>query len=125
MVQCPDGHMFCKACICAFSQERLGSRNAKIKCMDQDNCPLEISHGQLKLCLPAKLFTLYERIKQDEEIAAAGLDNLEECPFCDYKCVMENEMERLFHCMNEDCGEVSCRQCKKKVGRRPSVSCFS
>lgn len=115
MIQCPDGHMFCKSCVYAFCQERLGSRNAKIKCMNQDGCPLEMGHAQLKICLPPKLLLLYERIKQDEEIAAAGLDNLEECPFCDYKCVIENEMERLFHCMNEDCGEVSCRNCKKKV----------
>lgn len=27
--------------------------------------------------------------------------------------VIENENERLFNCQREDCGTVSCRQCKK------------
>lgn len=60
---------------------------------------------------------LYERVKTEEELTAAGLEGLEECPFCDYKCVIENDMERLFTCLNDDggCGVVSCRECKKPV----------
>jgi hypothetical protein len=116
MIQCPDGHLFCKACVFAFCKERLGQRNAKIKCMDsQTDCQLEFMAAQLQLCLPPRLLALYERVKQADEISAAGLDNLEECPFCEYKCVIDNENERLFHCVNEDCGVISCRTCKKKV----------
>lgn len=114
MVQCPVGHLFCKACVLAFSQERLGQRNAHLKCMDQGTCDREFERGQLGLCLPPKLMALYERIKQAEELAAAGLADLEECPFCDFKCVIENEQERLFHCLNDECGVTSCRSCKKK-----------
>lgn len=62
---------------------------------------------------------LYERVKQQKEIEAAGLEGLEECPFCEWKCVLEasNEEEKLFRCGNEvgGCGVVSCRICKKKV----------
>ncbi|KAG8784528.1 hypothetical protein FRC15_003122 [Serendipita sp. 397] len=114
MIQCPEGHLFCKACVLAFSQERLGQRNAKIKCMNQDDCTTEFGRAQLEQCLPEKLLGLYDRVKQDDDIAAACLEGLEECPFCDYKCVIENEMERLFHCLNDDCGIVSCRNCKKQ-----------
>jgi len=60
---------------------------------------------------------LYERIKQRSEIEAAGLEGLEECPFCEFKCVIEASMEeeKLFRCGNDDggCGVVSCRECKK------------
>jgi TRIAD3 protein (E3 ubiquitin-protein ligase RNF216) len=116
MVQCPDGHLFCKACVFAFCKERLGQLNARIKCMDsQTDCQLEFMTAQLQLCLPPRLLALYERVKQADEISAAGLENLEECPFCEYKCVIDNENERLFHCVNEDCGILSCRGCKKKV----------
>ena len=62
--------------------------------------------------------SLYERVKQQKEVEAAGLEGLEECPFCEWKCVIENEQERLFRCGNEEggCGVVSCRGCKKVVG---------
>jgi TRIAD3 protein (E3 ubiquitin-protein ligase RNF216) len=75
---------------------------------------------------------LYERVKQRKEVEAAGIEGLEECPFCEYKCVIENEHEKLFTCRNEEggCAAVrfvymvpslgchltlpfSCRQCKK------------
>jgi len=69
--------------------------------------------------LDSKLMDLYERVKQQQEIENAGIDGLEACPFCEWKCVIEasNEEEKLFRCGNEDggCGIVSCRICKKEV----------
>jgi len=62
--------------------------------------------------------SLYERVVQQKEVAEAGLEGLEECPWCEWKCVMEAEREqdRLFRCGNEEggCGVVSCRFCWKK-----------
>lgn len=62
---------------------------------------------------------LYERVKQQQEIENAGIEGLEACPFCEWKCVIEvsNVEEKLFRCGNEDggCGAVSCRMCKKEV----------
>jgi NAD-dependent DNA ligase len=69
--------------------------------------------------LTAKLMELYDRVKQNKDIEAAELENLEECPFCEYKVVIDNENEKLFRCENEDCGAVTCRGCKKLV----SVHC--
>jgi TRIAD3 protein (E3 ubiquitin-protein ligase RNF216) len=50
--------------------------------------------------------SLYERVKQTKEVEAAGIEGLEECPFCEYKCVIENEQEKLFACRNDECGAV-------------------
>ena len=50
-----------------------------------------------------------------KEIEDAGLEGLEECPFCDFKVVIDNEEEKLFRCQKEDCMAVSCRACKKLV----------
>jgi len=52
--------------------------------------------------LDAKLLELYGRVKQ-KEIEDAGLEGLEECPFCEWKCVIEasREEEELFRCGNE------------------------
>lgn len=83
--------------------------------MDQSGCKLAFPESELGRFLTPQLFTLYQRVKQRKEIEAAGLENLEECPFCEYKVVIENESEKLFRCENTDCGAVSCRECKKPV----------
>ena len=118
MIQCPDAHLFCKSCMSTYAETQLGSHDYKIICMDQSGCKLPFPQSELKRFLSPKLWSLYERVKQQKEIEAAGLEGLEECPFCEYKVVIENEQERLFHCQNEDCGAVSCRACKKLVSRR-------
>ncbi|KAI6141308.1 hypothetical protein BKA82DRAFT_4204623 [Pisolithus tinctorius] len=113
MIQCPDAHLFCKSCMTSYSSTLLGEHNPNIVCMDQSGCKLPIPESELKRFLSSKMLELFERVKQRKEIEAAGLENLEECPFCEYKCVIDNEMEKLFRCENAECGAVTCRACKK------------
>ncbi|KAJ6623544.1 hypothetical protein B0H10DRAFT_1786528 [Mycena sp. CBHHK59/15] len=115
MVQCPDAHLFCSSCMTSYAETLLGSHDHKIVCMDQSGCKLPFPDTELIRFLTPKLMALYERVKQTKEVEAAGLEGLEECPFCEYKCVIENEQEKLFTCRNEEggCAVVSCRQCKK------------
>ncbi|KAI0820517.1 hypothetical protein BC628DRAFT_1330161 [Trametes gibbosa] len=113
MVQCPEAHLFCMSCMNTYTETKLGEHDLRIVCMDQSGCKLPFPDSELRRFLSPKLLELYERVKQCKEIEAAGLENLEECPFCDYKVVIENENERLFRCENKTCGAVTCRQCKK------------
>ncbi|KAF7294852.1 hypothetical protein MIND_01023100 [Mycena indigotica] len=113
MIQCPDGHLFCAPCMTQYAETLLGSHDIRIVCMDQSGCKLLFPIDQLRRFLTPKLLELYERVKQNKEVAAAGLEGLEECPFCEFKCVIENEQEKLFNCRNDDCGAVTCRQCKQ------------
>ncbi|KAG2134049.1 uncharacterized protein EDB93DRAFT_1173254 [Suillus bovinus] len=113
MIQCPEAHLFCKSCMSSYASNLLGEHNPNIVCMDQSGCKLLFPQSELERFLTPKLLELYHRVRQHKDIEAAGLENLEECPFCDYKCVIENEMEKLFRCENVDCGAVSCRECKK------------
>ncbi len=104
-----------------YAETLLGAQNHEIKCMDQSSCQELFPQSELERFLSGRLMDLYLRIKQRKEIAAAGLSGLEECPFCEFKVVIENEHEKLFRCQNEECLSVSCRQCKKAV----SLSIFS
>lgn len=115
MVQCPDAHLFCRTCMISYVSATLGQHDANITCIDQSGCKLPFSDKELARFLTPKLLSLYHRTKQTKEIEAAGLDGLEECPFCEYKVVIENPNEKLFRCENEDCSIVSCRACKKVV----------
>ncbi|THH31727.1 hypothetical protein EUX98_g2465 [Antrodiella citrinella] len=113
MIQCPDAHLFCKTCMTSYAESKLGAHDIKLLCMDQSDCKLPFPDSELRRLLTPTLLSLYERIKQSKEIAAAELENLEECPFCEYKVVIENDQEKLFRCENANCGAVSCRQCQK------------
>jgi TRIAD3 protein (E3 ubiquitin-protein ligase RNF216) len=115
MIQCPDAHLFCSACMTTYASGLLGAHNVNIVCMDQSGCKLAFPLSELQRFLTPKLMELYHRVQQMKEIEAAGLENLEECPFCEYKVVIENEHEKLFRCENSDCGAVTCRGCKKLV----------
>lgn len=116
MIQCPETHLFCMNCMRSYASTLLGTHDPNIKCMDQSGCKALIPYSELRRFLPEKLMALYERVKQRKEVEAAGLDGLEECPFCEWGCVIENPEEKLLRCENTDaCGAVSCRQCKKLV----------
>lgn len=115
MIQCPETHLFCVSCMTTYASNLLGAHDPNIICMDQSGCKLPFSESELHRFLTPKLLALYERVKQRKEIEAAGLENLEECPFCEYKVIIENPMERLFRCENEECGAVTCRECKRLV----------
>lgn len=113
MIQCPEAHLFCTDCIISYASTLLGSHDARIACMDQSGCKELFPESELRRVLPPKLIGLYDRVRQLRDIEAAGLENLEECPFCEYKCVIDNPEEKLFRCENADCMAVTCRECKK------------
>lgn len=102
-------------CVSRYAAGKLGEHNANLTCMDQSGCQLAFPESELRRFLTPKLLELYDRVKQRKEIEAAGLENLEECPFCEYRVVIDNEQEKLFRCEREDCGAVSCRACKRLV----------
>src|ERR1700722_1057361 len=116
MIQCPEAHLFCRSCMKKLAANKLGAHDPDITCMDQSGCKLPFPDSELQRFLTPKLLALHERIKQQKDVEAAALEGLEECPFCEYKVVIENEQERLFRCENAGCQVVSCRQCKKEVG---------
>ncbi|KAH7107635.1 hypothetical protein BKA62DRAFT_610679, partial [Auriculariales sp. MPI-PUGE-AT-0066] len=116
LVQCPDAHLFCIACVRFYVEQKLGDGLATFKCMSSSEpaCEASFSEAVLSRIIKSKTMELYHRVCARRDLQAAGLDGLEECPFCDYACVVENAEEKLFRCQREDCGEISCRKCKKR-----------
>ena len=48
-------------------------------------------------------------------IFQAGLDGLEQCPFCPFATIMDEskEQNKVFTCLNPECGKESCRLCQE------------
>ncbi len=64
MIQCPEGHLFCKSCVVAYASNQLGLQDIKLKCMDQSGCSLLYPESELRRVLPEKLIALYDRVSQ-------------------------------------------------------------
>ncbi|KAF8956902.1 hypothetical protein BDZ97DRAFT_144963 [Flammula alnicola] len=124
LAPCPFNHLFCSDCISRYASTKLGEDNASLECMHSSGCAEPYDPSVLPRVLPRKLLEQYERVQQRLEIEQAGIEGLEECPFCEFKCVMEvsKEEDSLFWCANEEggCGLLSCRLCKKKDHRPKS-----
>lgn len=112
MVQCTDGHLFCKECVGSYASTMLGSLDANLQCMERSGCREVFPESELRRVLSPALFSLYCRVKQDQEVKSAGLDNLQECPRCDFKVVIEDSSQAVFWCLDQRCLAVTCRECK-------------
>lgn len=70
--------------------------------------------SQLQRALPPKMHKkLLDRIA-DLEVRKAGIENLHQCPKCDYMAEIENQDEKIFKCMNPECGKETCVLCKEE-----------
>ncbi|KAJ3501364.1 hypothetical protein NMY22_g18954 [Coprinellus aureogranulatus] len=97
---------------------QLGNGNTDFLCMDTSGCNLPFQESDHLRFLSLKLVALRNRLILRHDLEAANLDSFEECPFCNWGCIIEIpvDSEPLFWCGDGEngCGVVSCRKCKKK-----------
>ncbi|KIM89250.1 hypothetical protein PILCRDRAFT_34787, partial [Piloderma croceum F 1598] len=115
MIQCKDGHLFCRDCVTAQAGTAVGSRQRDILCMDGTGCRQPFPATELQKCLDIRTYDLWQKIVQAEDIAAADLRGFEHCPACDFGMIFEvgHHVAPLFKCLKSDCRLVTCRRCRK------------
>ncbi|EDU40328.1 ubiquitin conjugating enzyme 7 interacting protein 1 [Pyrenophora tritici-repentis Pt-1C-BFP] len=108
-------HFYCMECPRRQIETQLGESRCRPKCFGVENCNGTFSRRQLQEVLSDKTFERLENLQQREDLAAAGLDFLSECPFCDFKMeCLPVEVDKEFRCQNAKCGKTSCRLCEKE-----------
>ncbi|KAJ4986687.1 ring finger domain-containing protein [Stagonosporopsis vannaccii] len=118
MISCSgkDMHLFCMNCPKQYIETEMGQSKCRPKCFASTECKGTFSRAQLQQVLDAKSFERLEHMQQQQDIAAAGLDFLSECPFCDFKAECPPvEEDKEFRCQNTKCGKTSCRLCDKET----------
>lgn len=83
-------------------------------------CLALFPESELSKCLSTKSLAALHKIRMEKEVdSALAADSLDKCPFCPFACIIDRpfEEEKLLRCMREECGKVSCRNCKR-VSRR-------
>jgi hypothetical protein len=114
MVQCNEGHLFCRECLKKYIEETVfGQGQTEVHCLDGSGCKERFAISQLQRALPPKMYKkLVDRIA-DLEVRKAGIENLHQCPHCDYMAEVANPDEKVFKCMNPECGKETCILCKE------------
>lgn len=120
MITCQSDelHAFCYSCINAYVRSQVGMMKHETKCVASTTaCNATFTWPDLCAALEEGLSRKLEHLRQRDDIAAADIEGLSECPFCDFKAICPPvEQDKEFRCANTPaCGKVSCRLCKRET----------
>ena len=105
-------HFFCLTCAKTYVEGEIGMGRCRPLCFADPDCHGNFLRWQLQGFLGEKSFDRLDHMQQQQDLAAAGLDFLSECPFCDFKAECPPiAVDREFRCENPKCGKISCRIC--------------
>ncbi|KAL6706833.1 hypothetical protein ACN47E_005169 [Coniothyrium glycines] len=108
-------HWFCMECPKRQIENEMGQSQCRPKCFATSDCNGTFSRSQLQQILSETTFERLEHMQQMEDLKAADLDFLSECPFCDFRMECPPvEIDREFRCQSTKCGKTSCRLCQKE-----------
>jgi TRIAD3 protein (E3 ubiquitin-protein ligase RNF216) len=106
---CEAGCMFCRDCVRRGSEVQIADSKSIISCLIScgENIPLPV----LQTVLPALMFSKLVQRRQMEEVQAAGLKDLVQCPACSFATIMSDPEDKVIVCGNQECGKMTCRIC--------------
>jgi len=110
---CEGDHMFCRVCVRRGCEVQIGENKHKMVCF-QDGCEKEFPVSMLQLVLKPRLWQRLLQRRQAEEVTAAGLADLVQCPACEFAVEMPDPGYKVVECGNPECGKVTCRDCKEE-----------
>ncbi|KAI9782754.1 MAG: hypothetical protein M1835_003946 [Candelina submexicana] len=111
-----EPHFFCLECARRNASNEIGQSRHKLCCMDSSGCKAEFQRAQIVRFLDDKTLKALDRIKQQDDIRLAELEDLVHCPFCDFAAICPPvDVDREFRCHNQECEKVSCRLCKQET----------
>ena len=113
MFPCRNGHRFCSECIKRAAEVAVGEGKTSLCCLGQCEDSFELS--TLQLALDSHMFSKWLKKIQLAEVEKADIEGLERCPFCEFATIMDTtpEENKIFRCLNPECGKESCRLCKE------------
>ncbi|ESO87151.1 hypothetical protein LOTGIDRAFT_55132, partial [Lottia gigantea] len=122
MVQCYDGHLFCKSCLQSYVREAVfGSGKLDLRCMTE-SCDTNFPESQLQCCLETDVLEKYQERVREENLNLADLEDLVRCPNCEYAAIMDSG-DKVFRCQNIHCLKETCRFCKEEWKDHIGIPC--
>lgn len=109
-VICPQSCICCVPCVIKSVEISYGEGKLDFPCLT--DCGSDYNIQSLQKILPPNLFSKVAQKKALEEIKAAGIKDLEYCPFCEFATIPAED-SKIFKCLNPDCMKESCLLCKE------------
>ena len=115
MIVCEKGCKFCPGCVKKGAEIQMGQSKSKILCLMLTACGGEIAIKDLTNVLTEKQVKKLESMKQQEELKAAGIENLFNCHACNFAVIIDpDNTDKVVMCQNPDCGQETCRSCGER-----------
>jgi len=112
LVQCSDGHLFCKDCLQRYAEQTLfGDGRSSLRCMDSSGsepCGGRFSEDTLASVLSPQVFQQYQEALARDALQAAQLA-LVGCHGCGLQVLMDEDAGSVLRCLR--CSRETCRQC--------------
>eukprot|EP01039_Chlorochromonas_danica_P006965 gene6965-7706_t len=116
MVQCSEGHLFCKNCLKHYAEQTVfGNGRSHLQCMNTtgDPCSGYFPDSMLQLALPPKVWEKYSEALTRDALKAAQLDDLVVCHDCQLQVEMPEEAGNILTC--PECHKRTCRLCGEEA----------
>ena len=111
LVQCTEGHLFCKGCLQRYAETTLfANGKTELRCMNTtDDCAGIFSELMLKRSLSEKVFAKFNEALARDAIKAAKIHGIVSCHKCQYQCEMSENAGNILFCPS--CSASTCILC--------------
>jgi len=115
VVQCSDGHLFCRHCLQKYAEQTLfGDGRTQLKCMcTTETCTGHFSERTLAVALPPQVLAKLEEAITKKMIAEANLEDIITCHSCSLQVELPMDAGKVLTCPK--CAKQTCRDCKDEA----------
>jgi len=112
VIQCSEGHLFCKCCLQKYvEQQLLGNGKSALTCLSAEQCLGSFPDSMLQSALPEKILLKYFEAQTRDALKESmsgltGGDYLVTCHHCSLQLLMPKDSDTIFacpHCSKETC----------------------
>lgn len=108
LVQCPEGHLFCKKCVEHQIETAIGEGRSTIKCLSMDGCENCLTIAELERTMPDNLVKRLFQTEAMNELYKADLEGIVKCHKCGYMVFFEG---REVPMVCPECKSKTCAMC--------------
>ncbi len=114
LIQCSDGHLFCKNCLKHYVEETVfGGGRSNIKCMSSDGCHGFFPDSMIQAAVSDKVFAKYSEALTRDALKAADINDIVNCHNCQLQVSLPIDCGIVLVC--PDCRAETCRLCGEEA----------
>mmetsp|Transcript_31138 Transcript_31138/g.57954 ORF Transcript_31138/g.57954 Transcript_31138/m.57954 type:complete len:741 (-) Transcript_31138:1060-3282(-) len=117
LIQCSEGHLFCRTCLKSYIENTLfGSGKTRLACMSSaagEPCPGTYSERFVETALPPLVYQKYQDAVAQEAVKAANIEGLLQCHACGYQAELSSDAGSVLTCPS--CAQQTCRYCQEEA----------